>query len=489
MNKTPEKNFQSFLKKSIAKHGNKFDYSKTIYLDCKTPIEIICPKHGLFTINPTGHYESKTGCPKCSTEDVHNNQRKTTEWFIDKAKNVHGDNYDYSLVEYIKSQKYVKIRCKKHDFIFEQWPSNHLYGKGCPKCKLDFLHNKFAMTKEEFIKKANLKHNNKFNYSLVNYINCDKNVEIICPLHGNFVQSPYHHLRSPFGCPTCSGEISFQEREIYSFIVNRGINCVGQSRKIIPPLELDIYIPDKNIAIEYNGIFWHSESLCGKVDYHLEKTASCRAKGINLIHIFENEMINNRKLVFSNLSKILGILKYNIDSHSLQINMVSEELKSKFLNKYHLQQDCQSDINIGLFKKNKLVYLMCFSDKKNGVYELLRYCSINNFNFLNAKGRLLNYFEENYHPKLLITFVDRRWDNGDILMNHGFKFIMNTSPNCWYFKRGFRDLYSSSEFSKNTLEKKLKIFDNNLSEWDNMKNNGWNRIWDCGQSVYHKSYE
>lgn len=188
-----------FIQKAAKKFDNIFDYSKAKYVDYFTPIKIICKIHKEFNQTPTDHLRSKHGCPKCGNVNGATKLLLTTEEFIKKAKEIHGDEYNYSNAIYIKSNIPIKIICKIHN-EFKQLPNNHLRGAGCSKC-----HGNINLTTEEFIKRANEIHDNKYDYSQTKYINNKTKVTIICKDHGEFDQGPTHHLFREHGCPGCSG--------------------------------------------------------------------------------------------------------------------------------------------------------------------------------------------------------------------------------------------------------------------------------------------
>ena len=178
-------------------HGNKYDYSKVEYKNNYTKVCIVCPIHGEFWMLPYAHVSLGEGCIKCT-----NSVKLTTDDFIEKAKKVHGDKYDYSKVEYINSHTKVCIICSKHG-EFWQKPSSHLEGCGCKKCSVEGNKIKQALTKEDFIEKAKKAHGDKYDYSKVEYVNNYSKVCIICPKHGEFWQTPNGHLYNFQGCPNC----------------------------------------------------------------------------------------------------------------------------------------------------------------------------------------------------------------------------------------------------------------------------------------------
>ena len=201
---------EDFIKKAIKIHGNKYDYSLVEYKNAISKVKIICPEHGFFEQTPNSHL-SKSGCMKCGGRYSEQND------FLEKTKKIHGDIYDYNLVNYKNAKTKIKIICKKHG-VFEQLPNSHLSGSGCPKCgKINSIKNQ-TILQTDFIDKCNLIHNHKYNYNLVDYKNCKIKVKIICPEHGIFDQLPDHHSRG-VGCPECSNKYGgkFSERDLYIF--------------------------------------------------------------------------------------------------------------------------------------------------------------------------------------------------------------------------------------------------------------------------------
>lgn len=125
---------EEFIKRSSEVHNNKYDYSLVNYINLNTVVDIICKKHGKFKQKPYNHMHHKSGCPLCANTIKGKIVKLNNDIFIEKSKKIHGDKYDYSMVNYIGTNKCVKIICKKHG-IFNQIPNSHLNGKGCPICK------------------------------------------------------------------------------------------------------------------------------------------------------------------------------------------------------------------------------------------------------------------------------------------------------------------------------------------------------------------
>ena len=198
---------EEFISKVKLKYGEKYDYSKIIFTGTKNKVKLICPKHGEFSIRADYLISKKDdACKKCSFEEKGKKRNLSKEYFIKRAISVHGDKYDYSKVNYINSKTKICIICPEHG-EFWQKPNNHLRGCGCYECfkkrQGKNLTDRNTKTQNIFLKESILIHGNKYDYSKVEYKNCNTKVCIICPEHGEFWQIPQNHLKG-CGCPKCS---------------------------------------------------------------------------------------------------------------------------------------------------------------------------------------------------------------------------------------------------------------------------------------------
>lgn len=228
-----------FIEKSNKTHNNKYDYTKSVYINSYTKISIVCKEHGLFKQLPNNHISGQ-GCPKCSGKSLSNDE------LLLKMKKIHNNKYDYTLAIFNSMLDKIKIICPYHG-IFEQKLSNHINLKqGCIKCANVYLSNR-----DEFIKKSINKHGYLYNYDKVIYKGSKVNVDIVCEKHGLFSQSPTKHL-SGNGCPIC--KLSKGEHSIMIYLNNSKINYISQFRLKELNLVFDFYLPDYNLFIEYDGI-------------------------------------------------------------------------------------------------------------------------------------------------------------------------------------------------------------------------------------------
>lgn len=197
-------NTQTFIQNAVGKHGNKYDYTPTIWLNSKDKVEIMCPRHGKFLQTPNNHL-SGYGCKECGYEENRAKQVQLVQQFIEKAENIHGKTYDYSPVEYTNTATKVCITCHEHG-DFYMTPSNHTHKtnpQGCPACGIEKRSQARRLPFEDFTKLAALKHDGQYTYNKSTYGTYHEKTEISCNKHGQFYQTPAHHLGGT-GCPSCA---------------------------------------------------------------------------------------------------------------------------------------------------------------------------------------------------------------------------------------------------------------------------------------------
>lgn len=297
-------------------------------------------------------------------------------------------------------------------------------------------------------------------------------------------------------CPFCHTISNFQ-KEVYDFIKFLDNTAIYNDRKTLKKFkkEIDIYLPDKKIGFECDGLYWHSENLVGK-KYQMEKSQICEKNNIRLIHIFEDEFIKNKNIVFNKIRHIIG--KDNnsekIYARKCKIEIISKKEKNDFLNNNHLQGTCSSSINLGLKYQNKLVAVLTFSKPRPGIgksktnkirYELARYATDINYRIIGGFSKLLKYFTDNYNFDEIYSYGDLRWvnANNNVYLKNNFKLTQISPPNYWYFYNNTR--YHRFGFTKKSIKRKFPdIYDSNLTEFQMMDKTEYKRIWDCGTAVF-----
>lgn len=303
---------EEFIKRSNKIHNNKYDYSKVNYVNSKTKVIINCQIHGYFTQTPFGHF--KHGCCKCSIIQQHNLQRSTTEEFIKKSIKLYNHKYDYSEVNYIDNHTKVNIICNEHG-EFQITPAGHFRcNGGCIKCKYIYLSNHSRSSIKEFIEKSNKIHNNRYDYSKVEYINRKKKIIITCNEHGDFEIQPYVHIsiQKKQGCPSCQSHKTYSQNQIkwLNFIqifYNNNIQHAENGGEFCIPetnYKADGYCKETNTIYEYHGDYWHGnpkiynkeqinkscKKSFGKLyQMTLEREIIIKKLGYKLIIIWEND--------------------------------------------------------------------------------------------------------------------------------------------------------------------------------------------------------
>lgn len=540
---------EEFIELARQVHGDKYDYSKTVYVNKRSKVIITCPIHGDFEQNAHSHLNGR-GCPKCGVRKSSKTRLTKTEKFIEKCRQKHGDKYSYDKVVFTKSRDKVIITCPIHG-DFEQRASHHLSGQGCPKCciekrknsvanlleRFNRIHNNFYQynivgsprvkdkitiicpqhgpflqtvghhlrgegcpecmkkkisisrkyTQEIFLKKANSIHNSYYTYRN-DYTDSKTKIQIICPKHGVFTQTPDAHLQGQ-GCPHCGNNLSNAETEIFNMLST--LNPIQRERTILNGREIDIYLPSHKLGIEYHGLRWHTDFFGGKGrTYHLSKLNDCLYKGVNLIQIFEDEYMNNREIVLNKISHIVGLdnAKPKIFARKCVVHEITKDEAKEFLNRNHIQGFASASLYLGLKYEGSLIAVMTFLEESEGYWNLNRFATEITHNCIGAGGKLFKYFIRNYEFKEIKSFADRRWTinyDNNLYTKLGFENVGFTPANYTYYNPKVEKYkrFHKFGFRKQTLHKKYGL-PLSMTESEMIKELGYDRIWDCGLIKY-----
>jgi endogenous inhibitor of DNA gyrase (YacG/DUF329 family) len=288
--------------------------------------------------------------------------------------------------------------------------------------------------------------------------------------------------------------VSKAENEIADFLRSFDVRVIQSYRpSFLEGKELDIFLPEHNIAIEYNGLLWHSESFGNRdKNYHLYKSQTCLENSIRLIHIFSDEWADKQEIVKNRLKNILSIKKdqEKIYARNCEIRKIDHKTLSEFLKNNHLQGSITASVKLGAFYRDVLVSVMSFGSMRRalgsssiaGTYELTRFASIQSIPGIFSK--FISHFVKEHSPEKIISYLDLRWnfDAGhNVYVKNGFSFVSRSIPNYWYTKdyniREYRFQYQKSNLVK-------AGFDPSLSEREIMQQRGYDRIWDCGTAKF-----
>jgi ribosomal protein L34E len=284
---------------------------------------------------------------------------------------------------------------------------------------------------------------------------------------------------------------SFKEKQICEFLDEHNIKYIENDRNILKGQELDIFIPEHNIAIEFDGLFWHSDKFKDK-QYHSLKTNECKKLGIRVVHIFEDEWDNKKEIVKSRIKTLLGLTSVRVFARNCEVKYVDTQTKTKFLEENHIQGSVGSKFNLGVYYNSNLISIMTFGKKRlnlgykkteNNEYELLRFCNKLNHIVVGGASKLLKRFIVDQSPKEIISYADKRWSNGNLYEKLNFSFVKETTPNYYYVVNKKRE--SRFKYRKDVL---VDLgYDSNKSEFEIMEERGIPKIYDCGNLLYKKS--
>jgi len=278
------------------------------------------------------------------------------------------------------------------------------------------------------------------------------------------------------------------EKAIIDFLTSYNIETVSSSRTIIPPKEIDIFIPSHNLAIEVDGLYWHSvlnkeDDTPENQNYHLDKTKTCQEKGVQLLHFTDQEWNEKKDIV---KSMILAKLHLNskIYARKCTIIDVSNNDGRQFVQNNHIQGSCIGGAYKGLTCDGEIVAVMQIGKSrfnKNYEFELLRFCSKLGTNVVGGFSRLLKAFNLNGS---LVSYANRRFSEGAVYEKCGFTLSHESGPNYYYWDKDNYYMQSRHQFQKHRLKTRLAFFDENLTESENMFKNDYGKFYDCGNLVF-----
>jgi len=417
---------ENFLELVKDKHENFYSYPNTTLTRLSDVIYIQCPIHGEFSQRASDHLRS--GCKKCGVENGKINSRIPIEKQVEEFNKVHNNFYSYPDLNWKNRIDFVNISCPIHG-IFKQTAINHTRGHGCPECgRLKTAESK-SYSKQDFVNKADIVHDFKFDYTKSIYKNAKSNITITCRSHGDFEQRVSNHL-SGKGCPKCINNSSRKENVLYNFL-SEHFETQQSNRSILGRQELDIVVESKKLAIEYDGLYWHSEKFIDN-DYHLNKTVNANKKGYDLVHVFEDEWVNKEEVVKSKILGYLGIYKHIIEDYNLEVKEVTEEQTEEFLNRNSLE-NYQGSVRLGLYNNEDLIQVLIAEDN------IIKTIS-SKLNTEVRVDKLFNHYSSN-HANIIVE-EDKRWLDYKYYQKLGFKIIEETKPKYYYF-------YSNTRYKEN----------------------------------------
>jgi len=485
--------YGKFIQELHEVHGkDKFTPEEGTYSKYTSSMNLLCNQcNTIFSIQPTVLLSSeRKGCPDCNRERGWVEMKVTQEEVLERFARQHGDTYDYDMTGYETLDSPIKVYCKVDKEWFIQQAKVHAKGHGCPKCGGRASSTARTESKEGAEIRSKAIHGDKYEYLEKIGTGPYAKWNLICEVHGPFTQRVQDHLRGA-GCSKCPHPISKGEKELTDFLSGLGI-AVRPQFNTPSGRSVDIYLPESNLAIEFNGLFYHSNGI-GKLgstmgrraspSWHLQKTLDCLKDGIRLIHIYEDEWMFHREKVINLITGVLGETSEKIGARKCYVKPLSWGEASPFIEKYHLQGAGSPCKWIkGLFFGDTLVGVMAFKSQGEGAVELVRFVTTGRVQ--GGFSKLLSAFrrDPDFQFTKIISFSDTRWSQGDVYEKNGFHLECEIRPD-YYYVRGRRRFHKQG-FRREDLEKMLENYNSELSEVENCYNHNIFQIWDCGKKKW-----
>lgn len=478
-----------YLEKCLAVHGGLYAYDESSFSRSVDPVRVLCAEHGWFEQRLLNHLHG-AGCPQCAGRGV--------DW-VARFVSVHGTTYDYSRVVFRGYKEPVEVICAEHG-SFWQTPDNHYRGRqGCPACGRQRVRESKQLPVGEFIRRAREVYGDRFEYDEQQFDNMLRGqVRILCKDHGWFHQNPVNHLAGKVGCTRCNNMKSAPEDAVAEYL-GQFTTVVRRDRSLIGPKELDIYLPEHSLAVEFCGMYWHSHG--DKADEkknkrrHAEKHRLCAEKGVRLITLYETEWSERQATVKRMLRNAIGKSRGRLMARKCELGRPTAQEARAFYERYHPQGGSGSGEHYGLYWKGKLVACMRFTfggnDRGAGAkvrqWTLSRYAT--RITVAGAAGRLFKAFLKECQPPTVKSFSDNRWFSGQMYEQLGFTLEEDVGPDyqVWSQKLGLRP---KPHYQRRLLQKRLdehgfsEAFDpatDDRTEAEITYFMGARRIYDCGK--------
>jgi hypothetical protein len=475
----------------------------TPYKDAKTSIKIICScgheRSGTANVLKKGVIDGKIRCKSCAGK--HSHPKWTEDEWRTKALNC-----GYQSVEFINNMTEVKaIGSCGHEINIKIGGFKKKLQKQVSTCRSCTTQANRDLT-EYKIRTLLKNHNCEFKsystesrFCLLKYSCGHDGEETVSSLQRKAKDN------KKIECTECimsnkefTPRDSKPEIELKTYISSLVQGEVKRNYRVSYPFgkEIDVYIPQLNLGFELNGLYWHSTIGGKSTSYHIDKTKFFMEHGIKIIHITDHEWIHKREIISSIIRARVGKSLIAVNARECIIKNISAKEGKSFLDTTHIQggTGATNSMTYGMFLGHTLVAVMAFrSTKSMGEVELYRFSTMLNFNVRGGFSKMLKHFvNNNAKYTRIITYADIRFSGASpddtVYAKNGFKYIHSSQPNYKYFRDG-RTMLDRRTFQKHKLADKLDIFDKEKTEWENMKANGYNKIYDCGNMVFSLEIE
>lgn len=483
---------------------DRYDFRNAVYKGALVRIEgIKCPAHGEFSQYAAQLRKDGAGCPECGHAKRVEGMTSDEADYVRRVEEAHaGKGYDYSNIGFTKMNAMITVGCPEHG-AFTIDANKHLYRKdNCPKCVkknrqtriLQYRHlasaSKIANTAKDFFERCAVQHDGIYSYPEQEYKGAKHKIRVLCPKHGEFRLAAWDHLAGR-GCRQCVHK-SQPEIDITDFLRSYGFVVERGRRDIIAPKEIDIWLPELNIGVEYHGLYHHI--TCKKGKLHREKWELAQQAAVRLVQIFEDEWLNKQDIVKARLLSFIGKSEKR-DARKLQLKNVQWGEAKTFLNATHIQGAGPVGTAYGLYEGETLVAVATFGKsrsgamtgaREDGVFEVLRYASIGNVR--GGFTRLFAQFKKDCSPIQVISYCDLRYGTGGLYEKAGFALDSLTPPDYWWVPKGKAERVTRYAVQKHKIAKTdhelHKYYAPHKSENQICEEAGWSKIHGVGNQKW-----
>jgi hypothetical protein len=466
-----------------------FDFADDLVIKgSKTKFALTCPEHGEFKViynnlGPRAANGLASPCPKCNMTRAGALRRKRGDVWAQQVTAVTGGTVTLNQDGFTTASAKAEFTCTHHGKFFSVL-QDVADGHGCPECGRLRRNKALSLDVESFLLSAAAVHGSRYQYDPGTFVNTKVPMAITCAEHGVFYQRPNNHVSNAAGCPKCSNSVSSGEDDLFSWIESTGVVAVQRDRSVLGGKEIDIYLPEHRLGIEYCGLYWHGEDKRHST-YHTEKLDAAAGKGVRLITVFEDEWLDPhvRNLVMFRVLAALGASRSVYARHTSVVSIGWAEAK-QFLDTHHMQgAGVPAKVCYALRMGSETVAVSTWGlsrFEKSAQWELFRFSSTTSDRVVGGLGKMFAAFVGDHTPASVVSYADRRWGNGDAYGKIGFEFDGYTAPGYYWCKHLSR--FSRHRFQKHKLKGVLATFDPDASEAENCRANGYWRLYDCGHS-------
>lgn len=457
----------------------------------KAVIHYTCDKHGDQVQSLHDHYSGHK-CKACGYDDLRTDAEEKYNYYLPIAKAIHNDTYEY--LGYIPKSEVngslFRLKCKQHG-EFTQRFTNHSNGEGCPKCGSDSGGLAKRRDLEEYVAKAMDMYAGKFSYGNLVYSKDHKSkIEVYCSEHGLFLSDAVSHILKKTGCPTCAPRVSKAQQEIYGLLAQAVPDLMLEQALDSSQKRWDIVSRSRKIAIEYDGLHWHS-SKYKSANSQFGKWSQALKAGYRQLNVFEDEWLNKPNIVKRLLLNALGVSsETKIAARKTAVHIILGKEAREFTEANHIQGYRASSSYVGLSHNGSLVAVLGYELRASGrgrcidptQVEITRYCT--SVSVQGGFGKLLKHLQK-HNPMVTdcYTFSDNRLYSGNLYKLLGFKKVADIPYDYYYTK--FSERFNKANFQKSRFQRKDMLYDPALTEKQLAELNGYYQIYDCGKQKWN----